>query len=410
MKTEPTMNIAQAHELSELRIPIKHEDKPKTRSARYVARQILARCERNGYPYKHFPNNDYGAMRWAKKFLDSKEFTLMAIDINAAASPNEPRDPKRVAHYIKCSALDFDPIVVDTNKRKRGRTHLGYIPEVIKVDGKHRSAAMLAQGHTKTMAWVGKKAIKKIKPSKMIQASSLKEVINKNFTSLTSMNGHRNILASAAILAAVDSSVSINTPRQDAGEGSSRPRDHMHSKKSKKKKMKSNTGIAPKQTLPMRPETMDEMAACGARSSGSLGAHDISDMKVIPDSSDDGSSVDASDRLKWFADVPQNQAPGTGPGYTDRFGNPPLLSPGSGVGPRIVNKGASNSEFSRTVKAKGKVEAGIKVKKMYTKKQKRMHAVAPPGFSEKTMHQLKRKHGTEVAFKIAWSKHNRKKV
>jgi hypothetical protein len=32
-----------------------------------------------------------------------------------------------------------------------------------------------------------------------------------------------------------------------------------------------------------------------------------------------------------------------------------------------------------------------------------MAKVAPPGFSEETMHELKRKHGVESAFKIAWA-------
>lgn len=33
--------------------------------------------------------------------------------------------------------------------------------------------------------------------------------------------------------------------------------------------------------------------------------------------------------------------------------------------------------------------------------------VAPPGFSEATMHKLKRQHGEEAAFKIAWAAHNK---
>ncbi len=37
-----------------------------------------------------------------------------------------------------------------------------------------------------------------------------------------------------------------------------------------------------------------------------------------------------------------------------------------------------------------------------------LQKVAPPGFSEKTMHELKAKHGTESAFKIAWAAHNKK--
>lgn len=38
-----------------------------------------------------------------------------------------------------------------------------------------------------------------------------------------------------------------------------------------------------------------------------------------------------------------------------------------------------------------------------------LYKVAPPGFSEKTMHELKAKHGVKSAFKIAWAAHNRMK-
>jgi hypothetical protein len=37
-----------------------------------------------------------------------------------------------------------------------------------------------------------------------------------------------------------------------------------------------------------------------------------------------------------------------------------------------------------------------------------LEKVAPPGFSEKTMRELKSKHGTKSAFKIAWAAHNKK--
>lgn len=37
-----------------------------------------------------------------------------------------------------------------------------------------------------------------------------------------------------------------------------------------------------------------------------------------------------------------------------------------------------------------------------------LEKVAPPGFDEKTMHSLKRKHGEKSAFKIAWAAHGRK--
>ncbi len=41
------------------------------------------------------------------------------------------------------------------------------------------------------------------------------------------------------------------------------------------------------------------------------------------------------------------------------------------------------------------------------KSEPELQKVAPPGFSEATMHKLKREHGVEAAFKIAWAAHNK---
>jgi hypothetical protein len=45
-----------------------------------------------------------------------------------------------------------------------------------------------------------------------------------------------------------------------------------------------------------------------------------------------------------------------------------------------------------------------------TQKSEDLSKVAPPGFSEETMHELKRKHGVESAFKIAWAAHKKLKA
>lgn len=45
---------------------------------------------------------------------------------------------------------------------------------------------------------------------------------------------------------------------------------------------------------------------------------------------------------------------------------------------------------------------------MANNEESELEKVAPPGFSEKTMHELKAKHGVESAFKIAWAAHNKK--
>ena len=76
-------------------------------------------------------------------------------------------------------------------------------------------------------------------------------------------------------------------------------------------------------------------------------------------------------------------------------------SPGSGVGPRQKpNRGASRSDLSNVLGCNEPM-------KMKAGKVGTIKTVAPPGFSEATMHKLKRKHGVENAFKIAWSQHNK---
>ena len=479
------MNLEQATALSNLRRP-ETVVIPQRISNVKAAGKVLERCARNGYPYKHFPVNTKGATNWARKFLDSKEFVLMRIDINAVASPREPRDPKRVAHYLKCNAAEFDPILVDVNKRREGKTLHGYCPEVIVIDGKHRRKAMLAQGHAKIMAWVGVKALKKIKPSKVMAASSLYDM------ELPKVDG-TPIAAAFDLFAATVPTFHPPAIRQDTGAGGSRPKDHLHGKKNGKNGKE------------------DEVCACGARSTGSLEEPSGSDTKVPPDSSDDGSFVEASDRLKWNPDKPQIYPSGAKPGDANRFSSPVYESPGSGVGPRVKNTGAHNSEMTRNMHAGGPgsgrhpefgamvkharsqgfsrpyktasnynkqgvgtpshtvgmdkgdqdhslsihektgewnltplgrgtksgiglaslqqamakhskhLQAGKTIKKIWTKDKKKMkarmnpmshldpdiYAEAPPGFSEDTMHSLKRKHGTESAFKIAWSTYNK---
>ena len=399
------MNLEQANTISQLSTPV-HVITPKTMAGVKVAGMVLARCEKNGYAYKyHSPKS------WAKKYLDSKEFTLMEIDINAAASPHNPRDPKRVAHYMKCSAQDFDPIVVDTNKKKIGRSHLGFIPDVIVQDGKHRKAAMLAQGHTKILAWVGCKAAKKIKTGIVIDASAVKKANGHGITQarLTKFESHYEIYGATSPSVGLANTVM----RQDSGEGGARP------KMNAKKKMDGMGGPGmsvsqgsghPKAML--QPPKLDagatgDCTACGARSTGSLEDPSASDAQVPPDASDSGSSVDSSDQRQWLPDKPQMKAPGTTGKEPFEFGLNQAAAYGSNIGPRVKNTGASKSDMSRVLEAKS-VKSGMLVKKIFTKKKK-INAVAPPGYSEDTMHKLKRKVGTESAFKIAWSQHNKGK-
>lgn len=426
------MNLDQANQMANLKLPIPalKAQRVQTKTARQVAAFVLDRCEANGYPYKH-----HTPKSWARKFLDSKEFRLMEISINAAASPHKPRDPKRVAHYLKCAAgttVD-DPIVVDINKRKEGSTLLGYIPQVIIQDGKHRTQARLMQGHQTIMAWVGVKAIKK-----GIRAAS--ELIHRPITTRKSTHDltfveKGNIKASFELYAATTPSVGMSVPRQDVGEGGPRSKGEVFS--GKKKKLKAGR--------------TDDCNACGARSTGQLDEETASDEKVPPDQSDAGQRVDPSDRRKWLGDKQNNFAPGTGPGYVDTFGSPNFQAPGAGSGPRVTNKGASKSEFNRAIKADGGqiplskppvvrskppvpgmrekpvrpgtagakgvnrklhnpkgLEAGKRVSKIFDEDD--VMAVAPPGREDQVM-ELKKKFpkGSGAPFAIAWDSKNRSK-
>lgn len=342
------MNLAEATTMSQLSVPTPVKTVKDTLSSTQVAFRILARCEAGGYPYKHFPVNRHGAKAWAKKFLTSKEFQLMRINLNAAASPHQPRDPKRVKFYknILASKMgkppDFDPIVVDVNRRREGRTHLGYIPDVIVTDGKHRKASMLAAGINHYWAWVGKKAIKKMKP-KDIKASAEFDIVP------VKCDGSK-IQSQYEMMAATVPAVSMPA-RQDTGSGGSRPKDHMHSKNGKK-------------------VNAQDCQACGAVSTGSLEPGAASDDKIPPDSSDVGSSVNASDRRKWNPDKPNLYPSGLKPGNANQFGLNKAAAYGNEIGPRVVNKGASKSELARGME----VKAGKKVGKIWTKKKKKMKA------------------------------------
>ena len=333
------MNLAQATTLSQLAMPVPIPVKEQKKSARRVALDILARCEKGGYPYKHFPTTLKGAEAWAHKFLSSKHFVLTRINLNAAASPHNPRDPKRVEIYKRQimanveNAKKFDPIVVDVNRRKVGRSHLGYVPDIIVTDGKHRKKSMLAMGITEHWAWVGKKALKKMQP-KDIKAH---EVF------LPPVDGTK-IASQYEMMCSTTPALNIATPRQDTGAGGSRPHDQVHSEKTKKVKA-------------------NGLCACeGAVSTGQLAPPDLSDMKVPPDHSDAGSRTDASDQRKWMPNTPQVVPSGANPGNADRFGLNKAAAYANNIGPRVINKGASRSEMSRILSCESAYDASGNVK------------------------------------------------
>jgi hypothetical protein len=135
----------------------------KVRTKYQVAKRVFQLAASGGFPYTGQTYRD-----WAKKWLTSDTYRLMEIDINAAASPHLPKNPERVAYRLLCEVNSTDPIVVDLNKQKTGKSHLGYIPEIVVLDGKHRKQAQMLQGRTRILAWVGCRAEKKIKNATVI--------------------------------------------------------------------------------------------------------------------------------------------------------------------------------------------------------------------------------------------------
>lgn len=389
------MNLQEATDFAKLREPLPVKVKPKVRTALQVARRVHQLAAEGGFPY-----TGRTVEQWARKFLSSSEYVLMEIDLNAPASPHKPRNPDRVQHYLKCSKESLDPIVVDLNKCKTGKTLLGYVPDVITIDGKHRIEAMRRMGHTRVLAWVGCKAVKKLKTQKVINAArhhNKKHGVKYDPSTITT---------AYALHAAVMPSVGIPTVRQDAGEGGSRPKDHMHSggpgsgrrpgpisrmniqKPSTNKPVnmdnhkgltdngwKHSTNVVDRKgntvsiythrlhtgEIHVREsgrtksvhagkaccEACGEVSSKGARSSGSI-TNDSSENNV-----------------EWDPTKAKNYAPGTQPGYTSQFGSPNFQAPGAGSGPRVTNKGASKSEFARTLQSKGK-----KIAKIFNKKKK----------------------------------------
>ena len=393
------MNLQQAQTMANLQIPLPVEKPLKKKSALQVAKRVcdLAASIHEHMVYKRLKNGKskrHTPESWAHRWLASDDFILMQVDINAAAAPNPPKNPQRVKHYMRAAASPEanEPVVIDINKRGVGKSHHGYIPEVVFLDGKHRRDAKLKLGARTIMAWVGTKALKKIKP----------ERIQPNDVEVTKYVGPTRMDAAYEIYATTTPSVGLaNTVnRQDSGEGGSRPVDRMHSKRKVKA---GDTG---------------DCNACGARSSGSLDEPDDSETDAIgstqgkPNASDSNKTFsDASDQRKWQPNKPQNHAPGTGPGYVKRFSvDPAQAAPGAGSGPRVPNKGASKSEYARQLNA-SRPFPNLKSKgKMVPDIHEDMDAEAPPG-REAQVKTLKRKFGKKsgIPFAIAWDQHDKAK-
>jgi len=423
------MNLEQASSMADLRQPLPAMTGIR-KSRLAVARRVHQLAAAGGHPYLNITPE-----KWAKKWLKSKEFVLMEIDINAAACVHQPKHINGVEHYFQCGSDSMDPIVVDGNKRHMGRTALGYIPEVTVHDGKHRLKAQRMQGRTRIMAWVGSKVIDKLKKRGGIEinASAFKAYKKTGITpTMNKMESTYELYASTVPSTGLRNTVT----KQSSGEGGSRPKAALNAKKVKvdKKEMDAiggggtaggssasgGSGSNPLRMGVMAKKKMEaqDCQACGARSSGSLEDESASD-ETDP-SYDDVVGIKPDEQKKFNPNKPNVFAPGTGPGYTKRFGTPNGNMPGSAnnIGPRVVNKGASKSEFSRTVNAMGHEVDCMCAMCMKSKKNmdasglkvKTINMKAPPGREDQVL-ELKKKYGEKspIPFQIAWDQYQKGK-
>lgn len=350
-----------------------------TKTAKEIAVLVFDLSAAAGEPYKNATPKV-----WAERWLASKKFVLVDIDPRQVAVPFvNSISRSKVLATMQASASSLPPIVVDINLQGIGKTATGYVPSLIVVDGKHRHRAQMLCGRDRITAWVGEKALAQLQA---------RAAVRKNFVIDKAQSSSRplsNIEVQAALNAPSGGHIMAPT-RQDTGDGGSRPSGGAHT---------------PTRTGPQSPTT--SMRSAGGQSSGAGPGSGVSGLN--PARTGIYSDADPSDRNQ---SDPSDRGQMLDPSDKDQFshgapkqGDPRQQSPGSGVGPRTrPSTGASNSEMSRMMKA-----GPIKVKKIVTHKKKNIQAVAPPGFDEDTMHELKQKHGTESAFKIAWSSYNKGK-
>lgn len=300
-------------------------------SASQIAKRIFRQSAEAGAPYEGMTSK-----KWAKKWLASPEFVLTTISARyAAPTVPAPSSVNKVIENMQAASDALDPIVVDVNKNRVGGAHgSGYVPSVIIVDGKHRYFAELAKGRERIKAWVGVNALPNVQRIEI--AASAKRI---------RPSGHK---VDTQMLYAAASSMPVQVPRQDVGDGGSAPTMRMPAVKSEGAPMEPFT----KGQRPVVKATggaaggMGTTGGPGGNTSGAnpnrLGIYSKRKMKADADPSDRDSVVDPSDR-NWPPD-PSDRKSGFPGGQQD----PTVQSPGSGVGNRTKpSTGASNSALSR---------------------------------------------------------------
>lgn len=424
--------------------------------AEQIAKQVFAMAKQNGSPFLNIDHK-----QWAKKWLASDEFVLTEIDASSVAIPMAPKNTNKVFTNIMASATSLPPVVVDLNKRGIGRAPgSGYIPPVIVVDGKHRATAININGRETIKAWVGVKALDKVTKASIDFKPTLRKPLPQSkidtVSQLYSMGApvpaqdraDENGSSPKTVMPGVKATGPAMEPvtKGQSGEvmgggpGSGRrPGGRNWGKQTdiEKKTANLNPEISDRLRQKSRlPNDEERQAArmsnprprpaqgtngrpydpgwktgikghAGGGTGGPGGMTSGPTPKILGDASDTSSVIDPSDENypPEASDTKQGMKYKQAQTSTSKCQNNDLTgkvtktegfrpsNQGNGAGPMLKpNHGASRSDLS-------KVMAG---------KVGNIKTVAPPGFSEATMHKLKRQHGVKNAFKIAWSQHNKK--
>jgi len=492
--------------LESLRTPQPQKTEKTKMTALQMARHIFKISAAAGHPYRNISPE-----QWAKKWLASPVFVLTDVETDRVALIRTPRNVNKVLSDMSASASKQEPVVVDLNKNKLSAKN-GYVPSVVAVDGAHRCYGEYLKGRDLMKAWVGSKALDRVRPEPLFAASEVKmgaagvgtkistaaslyevhaggpgsgrhkegdsvqvkhpalgtykwrsgqpdwhhpaQVIGVNRSGYHVRitdgpnKGSEHIVGDTNIRAAQSSTTkpypaSVERTTSPGGANFTRMggvyagvKGHpvnCDCKACNDMRAMEADGMSPNPNLAAggpgasmgegsgpTPKFEAKKVKAGtpaARSSGQLEEPDPSDENVPVDPSDSGQSVSPSDQLQ-YEEEPQHNPPGVKGWSSEVRGknNPVSEAPGSGVGPRLTpDKGASNSELRRTVKASKKcsdcpsmfaskhhikrIVTGFKaaVAKGYVPKMK---AKTPPG-CEDAVQGLK-KSGVDNPWAVAW--------
>ena len=147
MRIEETMRLAQL-------VMEKPRSLGPTR-ATYGRREITDYVFASSAPPEDYPSH------WARQWLASKTFTLAEVELTSLGSPHNDGDENRIM-FLMASNTKPQPLVVDVNVNKIGKTKFGYFPHTIVLSGHDQFHANLRRGIGRGFALVGDLAAAKL--------------------------------------------------------------------------------------------------------------------------------------------------------------------------------------------------------------------------------------------------------